>query len=91
MSQQLDPCNAYHTDEQRWAAVLARDAAADEAFVYAVKTTGVYCRPSSSARRPRRENVEFFATAEAAEKRQRNRQQQRTHPEADQPGPPWIT
>ncbi|MBM2606913.1 methylphosphotriester-DNA--protein-cysteine methyltransferase family protein, partial [Pseudomonas sp. BIS1] len=67
MSQQLDPCNAYHTDEQRWAAVLARDAAADGAFVYAVKTTGVYCRPSSSARRPRRENVEFFATAEAAE------------------------
>ncbi|HBP0797404.1 TPA: methylated-DNA--[protein]-cysteine S-methyltransferase [Pseudomonas aeruginosa] len=67
MSQQPDPCNAYHTDEQRWAAVLARDAAADGAFVYAVKTTGVYCRPSSSARRPRRENVEFFATAEAAE------------------------
>ncbi|MFP9005957.1 Ada metal-binding domain-containing protein, partial [Pseudomonas aeruginosa] len=67
MSQQLDPCNAYHTDEQRWAAVLARDAAADGAFVYAVKTTGVYCRPSSSARRPRREHVEFFATAEAAE------------------------
>ncbi|MDN2552598.1 Ada metal-binding domain-containing protein, partial [Pseudomonas aeruginosa] len=66
MSQQPDPCNAYHTDEQRWAAVLARDAAADGAFVYAVKTTGVYCRPSSSARRPRRENVEFFATAEAA-------------------------
>ncbi|HCE7496760.1 TPA: Ada metal-binding domain-containing protein, partial [Pseudomonas aeruginosa] len=50
MSQQPDPCNAYHTDEQRWAAVLARDAAADGAFVYAVKTTGVYCRPSSSAR-----------------------------------------
>ncbi len=49
MSQQPDPCNAYHTDEQRWAAVLARDAAADGAFVYAVKTTGVYCRPSSSA------------------------------------------
>ncbi|MFO5897037.1 Ada metal-binding domain-containing protein, partial [Pseudomonas aeruginosa] len=67
MSQQPDPCNAYHTDEQRWAAVLARDAAADGAFVYAVKTTGVYCRPSSSARRPRRENVEFFATAEPAE------------------------
>ncbi|MBG6665612.1 bifunctional DNA-binding transcriptional regulator/O6-methylguanine-DNA methyltransferase Ada [Pseudomonas aeruginosa] len=67
MSQQPDPCNAYHTDDPRWAAVLTRDAAADGAFVYAVKTTGVYCRPSSSARRPRRENVEFFATAEAAE------------------------
>ncbi|MFC4765441.1 bifunctional DNA-binding transcriptional regulator/O6-methylguanine-DNA methyltransferase Ada [Dyella koreensis] len=57
----------YSTDAQRWAAVQARDAAADGHFVYAVRTTGVYCRPSSSARLPRRENVVFFATAEAAE------------------------
>ncbi|MBG7008408.1 bifunctional DNA-binding transcriptional regulator/O6-methylguanine-DNA methyltransferase Ada [Pseudomonas aeruginosa] len=67
MSQHLDPSSAYLTDAQRGAAVQARDASADGHFVYAVKTTGVYCRPSSSARRPRRENVEFFATAEAAE------------------------
>jgi AraC family transcriptional regulator of adaptative response/methylated-DNA-[protein]-cysteine methyltransferase len=51
----------------RWAAVQARDASADGSFVYAVKTTGVYCRPSSPSRLPRPENVEFFDTAEAAE------------------------
>jgi AraC family transcriptional regulator of adaptative response/methylated-DNA-[protein]-cysteine methyltransferase len=59
---------AFATDEQRWAAVEARNPLADGHFVYAVKTTGVYCRPSSSARLPRRENVEFFGTAKAAEK-----------------------
>ncbi|AIV49525.1 methylated-DNA-[]-cysteine S-methyltransferase family protein [Burkholderia pseudomallei TSV 25] len=58
---------AYETDDDRWAAVQARDAAADGHFVYAVRTTGVYCQPSSSARLPKRENVEFFDTAEAAE------------------------
>lgn len=59
--------NTYETDDERWAAVQARDAAADGCFVYAVRTTGVYCRPSSSARLPQRANVEFFDTAEAAE------------------------
>lgn len=58
---------AYATDDARWAAVQARDAAADGRFVYAVRTTGVYCRPSSSARLPKRENVEFFDTPESAE------------------------
>jgi AraC family transcriptional regulator of adaptative response/methylated-DNA-[protein]-cysteine methyltransferase len=58
---------AYTTDDARWAALQARDPAADVHFVYAVRTTGVYCRPSSSARLPRRENVEFFDSAEAAE------------------------
>ncbi|MCJ0762673.1 bifunctional DNA-binding transcriptional regulator/O6-methylguanine-DNA methyltransferase Ada [Variovorax terrae] len=58
---------AYETDDERWAAVQARDAGADGQFVYAVRTTGVYCQPSSSARLPKRENVEFFDTAEAAE------------------------
>lgn len=53
--------------DARWAAVLARDPAADTRFVYAVKTTGVYCRPSSPSRLPRRENVEFFDTPAAAE------------------------
>lgn len=53
--------------DPRWAAVQARDAAADASFVYAVKTTGVYNRPSSAARLPRPENVEFFATAAEAE------------------------
>ncbi|MEQ8234890.1 MAG: bifunctional DNA-binding transcriptional regulator/O6-methylguanine-DNA methyltransferase Ada [Gammaproteobacteria bacterium] len=49
-----------------WAAVCARDAAADGGFVYAVRTTGVFCRPSCPSRRPRRENVRFFATAAGA-------------------------
>lgn len=53
--------------DPRWLAVLARDPAADKQFVYAVKTTGVYCRPSSPSRLPRLENVEFFDTAEQAE------------------------
>lgn len=58
---------AYASDDQCWAAVLARDPAADGYFVYAVKTTGVYASPSASARRPRRENVVFFANAADAE------------------------
>jgi len=53
--------------DPRWAAIVARDARADLTFVYGVKTTGVYCRPSSSARRPRPENVEFFDTPQQAE------------------------
>ncbi|WP_326535947.1 bifunctional DNA-binding transcriptional regulator/O6-methylguanine-DNA methyltransferase Ada [Pseudorhodoferax sp.] len=59
--------NAYANDDARWAAVQARDARADGCFVYGVKTTGVFCRPSASARLPRRENVVFFADAQAAE------------------------
>ena len=45
---------------QKWSTVLARDARADGRFVYAVKSTGVFCRPSCPSRKPRRENVEFF-------------------------------
>jgi AraC family transcriptional regulator of adaptative response/methylated-DNA-[protein]-cysteine methyltransferase len=51
-----------------WDAVLARDSAHDGEFVFAVATTGVYCRPSCPARRPRRENVSFFVQPEQAEK-----------------------
>lgn len=57
-----------HTEnDPRWAAVLARDPSADSQFVYAVKTTGVYCRASSPSRLPRPENVEFFSGAAEAE------------------------
>jgi len=58
------PENADPTDA-RWAALLARDPGA--AFFYSVRTTGVYCRPSCGARPPRRENVAFHDTREAAE------------------------
>ncbi|MBX3184646.1 MAG: bifunctional DNA-binding transcriptional regulator/O6-methylguanine-DNA methyltransferase Ada [Polyangiaceae bacterium] len=61
------PNQPFATAEARWAAVLARDPRADDHFVYAVKTTGVYCPPSSSARLPHRRNVEFFDSARAAE------------------------
>lgn len=54
-------------NDPRWAAVVARDPRADGQFVYAVKTTGIYCRPSSLARLPKPQNVEFFDTAEQAE------------------------
>src|SRR3546814_1274088 len=53
--------------DPRWAAVLARDPSANDRFVYAVRTTGVYCRPGSPSRLPRPENVEFFDTPAAAE------------------------
>lgn len=51
-----------------WQAVLNRDHGYDGRFVFAVSTTGIYCRPSCPARRPRRENVTLFATPEAAER-----------------------
>jgi len=54
--------------EARWEAVKNRDSTADGSFFYSVRTTGVYCRPSCGARTPRRENVEFHASAEAAER-----------------------
>jgi AraC family transcriptional regulator, regulatory protein of adaptative response / methylated-DNA-[protein]-cysteine methyltransferase len=54
--------------DQRWDAVLARDSRQDGEFVFAVSSTGAYCRPSCPARRPRRENVTFYARPEQAEK-----------------------
>lgn len=54
-------------DEARWAAVRGRDLRADGLLYYAVSTTGVYCRPICPARRPRRRNVAFFSSCEAAE------------------------
>jgi AraC family transcriptional regulator of adaptative response/methylated-DNA-[protein]-cysteine methyltransferase len=55
-------------DDQRWLAVLGRDAGQDGLFVYAVTTTGVYCRPSCPSRRALRENVQFFEHAATAER-----------------------
>ncbi len=59
--------DAETADDPRWSAVVARDAARDGEFVFAVSSTGVYCRPSCAARRPRRENVQFFLRPEQAE------------------------
>ncbi|MFC3394520.1 bifunctional DNA-binding transcriptional regulator/O6-methylguanine-DNA methyltransferase Ada [Brenneria rubrifaciens] len=51
----------------RWLALRTRNKEADGCFVYAVKTTGVYCSPSCASRQPRRENVVFFDTPDEAE------------------------
>ncbi|MCH9013467.1 MAG: bifunctional DNA-binding transcriptional regulator/O6-methylguanine-DNA methyltransferase Ada [Proteobacteria bacterium] len=55
------------TDEDRWQAVAGRDARFDGDFVFAVASTGIYCRPSCPSRRPRRRNVSFYGVPEAAE------------------------
>jgi AraC family transcriptional regulator of adaptative response/methylated-DNA-[protein]-cysteine methyltransferase len=55
-------------DEARWEAVRRRDRAANGAFFYSVRTTGVYCRPSCAARLARRENVAFHDTCADAER-----------------------
>src|ERR1035437_5930904 len=52
---------------RQWQQVLARDQSADGQFFYAVRSTGIYCRPSCPSRRPARKSVTFFPTAAAAE------------------------
>src|SRR3954469_23089707 len=55
-------------ESNAWTSVLERDPSADKRFLYAVSTTGIYCRPSCPSRRPNRNNVRFFSSAEAAER-----------------------
>ena len=55
------------TNEEMTSAALANDADFDGVFWYGVKSTGVYCRPSCTSRAPKAENMEFFASAQAAE------------------------
>lgn len=56
------------TADSQWQSVLARDSGQDGKFVFAVSSTGVYCRPSCPSRRPRRENVAFFHSTQEAER-----------------------
>ena len=63
-----NPDRAENRQSAYWQAVLDRDAGQDGKFVFAVSSTGVYCRPSCPARRPRRENVAFFLKPDQAEK-----------------------
>jgi AraC family transcriptional regulator of adaptative response/methylated-DNA-[protein]-cysteine methyltransferase len=65
INDQLDTMTS--TTERRWQAVVERDSSLDGTFVFGVSSTGVFCRPSCPARRPRRENVRFFEHATAAE------------------------
>ena len=62
------PPNSYPAaDDERWAAVVARDKAFEGQFFYSVATTGIYCRPGCPARLPKRANVRFYRTRAAAE------------------------
>jgi len=76
-------------DSARWQAVLAHDGGADGSFVYAVRSTGVYCRPSCASRRPRRDRVAFFHSPEEAE-RGGYRACRRCRPNELVPADPWI-
>ena len=74
----------------RWQAVNARNHDFDGQLFYAVKTTGIYCRPSCPSRRPRPENIEYYFDADTAERagfraclRCKPREQHFTHAEAD--------
>lgn len=61
MDAQIDVQIDAHIDARRWQAVLDRDRSLDGAFVFAVSSTGVFCRPSCPAKRPQRKNVQFFS------------------------------
>ena len=63
-TQSLQPIN----ESRAWTSVLRRDRKSDGAFIYAVVTTGIYCRPSCPSKRPNRGNVRFFSSAESAER-----------------------
>ncbi|CAN5440618.1 hypothetical protein BH09SUM1_BH09SUM1_24650 [soil metagenome] len=56
------------TDDERWSAVLTKKPDAENAFIYAVETTGVFCRPTCASRTPLRKNVRFFDDVDAAER-----------------------
>ena len=56
------------TNDLQWQAVLDRDRSRDGTFVFGVSSTGIFCRPSCPAKRPRRENVRFFDSALQAER-----------------------
>ena len=62
----IDSSTAPETDRLR--AVFTRDRSQDGRFVYGVTSTGIYCRPSCASRKPKGENLRFFAVPEAAER-----------------------
>jgi len=62
------PATMFDTDDERWNAVVQRDARADATFYYSVRTTDMYCRPSCAARLARRDNVRFHFTCADAER-----------------------
>ncbi|MEP7203316.1 MAG: AlkA N-terminal domain-containing protein [Ilumatobacteraceae bacterium] len=75
-------------DEQCYRAAQSRDSRFDGCFITAVRTTGIYCRPSCPAMTPKRHNVEFFVTAAAAQHRG-YRACKRCRPDASPGSPEW--
>lgn len=73
----------------KWQTVLRRDGRADGTFVYAVRSTGIYCRPSCASRRPTRSRVEFFNAPGDAE-RAGYRPCKRCRPSEPTAPDPWI-
>lgn len=78
------------TSIENWQLVLERDAMADGQFVYAVRSTGVYCRPTCPSRRPKPQNVEFFDSPKDAE-RAGYRPCLRCHPRSASPQSEAVT
>src|SRR4051812_10320655 len=76
-------------NDARWTAVLARDRRTDGTFVYAVQSTGIYCRPSCPSRRPRRDRVRFF-DAPAAAREAGFRSCKRCKPDEASVADPWV-
>lgn len=52
--------------DEKWQAIISNDASYDGRFIYAVKTTGIFCRPSCKSKAPNKENVRLFENAEQA-------------------------
>ncbi|MBD2800055.1 bifunctional DNA-binding transcriptional regulator/O6-methylguanine-DNA methyltransferase Ada [Xenorhabdus sp. M] len=77
--------NLWTTSDARWQAIVERNKDADNHFVYAVRTTGIYCLPSSTARLPKRENVVFFNNENDARKQgyRPSKRLQGHHPEQE--------
>lgn len=69
MAPEMKPSSGVQSrrDSARWRAVAARDVGSDGRFVYAVRSTGIYCRPSCPSRRPRRDRIRFFESPADAE------------------------
>lgn len=80
----MDMTQDQNAADLRWQAIERRDASADGQFVYAVRSTGVYCRPSCASRRALRVNVTFYPDGAAAEAAG-YRPCRRCHPQAQSP------
>lgn len=63
----ITPISPTVSDDKRWQQLIKREIAADGEFIYAVKTTGIYCRPTCPSKLAKRENIQFYDNASEAE------------------------